>query len=69
MAILMGWFPVWTALAFPSALSAWKLSRHVHRHHHQPHNISNAKFYAIGFHFWSGVLLSLGLLLSTRFIA
>lgn len=69
LAILMGWFPVWTALVFPSALSAWKLSRHVRRHHHQPQSISNAKFYAIGFHFWSGILLSLGFLLSTRFVA
>lgn len=67
VAILAGWFPVWTALAFSSALSAWKLSRHVHRHHSQPSKISNAKFYAIGFHFWSGVLLSLGFVLSTRF--
>lgn len=69
LAILIGWFPAWTALAFASALSAWKLSRHVQRHHHQPHQVSNAKFYAIGFHFWSGVLLSLGFLLSTRFVA
>jgi 1,4-dihydroxy-2-naphthoate octaprenyltransferase len=69
LSILMGWFPAWTALAFASALSAWKLSHHVQRHHHQPQKVSHAKFYAVGFHFWSGVLLSLGFLLSNRFIA
>ncbi|NER85335.1 MAG: 2-carboxy-1,4-naphthoquinone phytyltransferase, partial [Leptolyngbya sp. SIO1D8] len=40
-----------------------RLSRHVLAHHDQPDKISNAKFYAIGFHFWSGVLLSFGLML------
>ncbi|NER83311.1 MAG: 2-carboxy-1,4-naphthoquinone phytyltransferase [Leptolyngbya sp. SIO1D8] len=58
-----GYFPLWTLLSFASGLSALRLSRHVLAHHDQPDKISNAKFYAIGFHFWSGVLLSFGLML------
>jgi 2-carboxy-1,4-naphthoquinone phytyltransferase len=60
LGILLSLFPVWTALVFLSALSAWRLSRHVTRFHDQPERIFNAKFFAIGFHFWSGVLLTLG---------
>jgi 1,4-dihydroxy-2-naphthoate octaprenyltransferase len=56
--------PIWTALVFASAPSAWRLSRHVKRYHDQPGRVFNAKFFAIGFHFWSGVLLALGLWLS-----
>jgi 1,4-dihydroxy-2-naphthoate octaprenyltransferase len=56
-------FPSWTLLALFSTLSAVRLSRHVLHHHDQPAKIFNAKFYAIGFHFWSGILLSLGLVL------
>ncbi|HZG37199.1 MAG TPA: 2-carboxy-1,4-naphthoquinone phytyltransferase [Nodosilinea sp.] len=59
-------FPVWTALVFISVPSAWRLSRHVNRYHDQPQRVSNAKFFAIGFHFWSGLLLSLGFWLSAR---
>lgn len=58
-----GYFPVWTLLSLVSGVSAIRLSRHVMAHHDQPKQVSNAKFYAIGFHFWSGVLLSVGLLL------
>jgi 1,4-dihydroxy-2-naphthoate octaprenyltransferase len=56
-------FPLWTLIAFGSTISAVRLSRHVLNHHDQPEKIFNAKFYAIGFHFWSGMLLSLGLVL------
>jgi len=59
-----GYLPQWTLLSWLSLLSAVRLSRHVLQHHNQPAKIFNAKFYAIGFHFWSGVLLSLGLVLS-----
>ena len=58
-----GYWPVWTLISLASGLSAMRLSRHVWRHHDQPEKIFDAKFYAIGFHFWSGVLLSLGLVL------
>ena len=63
-ALLLGIFPVWTALIFASVPSAWRLSRHVNRYHDQPSQVFNAKFFAIGFHFWSGVLLAVGFWLS-----
>lgn len=63
--LVTGLFPVWTSLALASAWSAWRLIRHVNRYHAQPAKVSNAKFYAIGFHFWSGLLLSVGFWLST----
>lgn len=56
-------FPLWSLIAFVSLISAVRLSRHVLTHHDQPAKVFNAKFYAIGFHFWSGLLLSLGLIL------
>lgn len=62
-AAIAGYFPGWTLLALCSGLSAVRLSRHVLAHHDQPAKIFDAKFYAIGFHFWSGMLLSLGLVL------
>jgi len=64
LALVLGIFPVWTALVFLSLLSAWRLSRHVTRYHDQPSRVFNAKFFAIGFHFWSGLLLTLGFWLS-----
>jgi 1,4-dihydroxy-2-naphthoate phytyltransferase len=63
-ALAVGFFPLGTALMGASALPAWRLSRHVNRHHNQPALVSNAKFFAIGFHFWSGTLLALGFWLS-----
>jgi 1,4-dihydroxy-2-naphthoate octaprenyltransferase len=65
--ILLGiagsFFPLSTLVALVSIVSAIRLSRHVLTYHDQPERIFNAKFYAIGFHFWSGVLLALGLVL------
>ncbi len=63
LAVLGGYFPDWTLLTLFSSVSAVRLGRHVLKHHDQPAKIFNAKFYAIGFHFWSGLLLSLGLVL------
>jgi len=60
LGILLRIFPIWTALVFLSALSAWRLTRHVTRFHDQPDRVFNAKFFAIGFHCWSGLLLTLG---------
>ncbi|NMF84994.1 2-carboxy-1,4-naphthoquinone phytyltransferase [Nodosilinea sp. P-1105] len=65
LAIVLGTFPLWTGLILASALPAWRLARHVNQFHNQPQEVSGAKFYAIGFHFWSGVLLALGFWLST----
>ena len=60
---LVGYFPGWALMAVVSVVSAVRLSRHVLTFHDKPERIFNAKFYAIGFHFWSGVLLSIGLVL------
>jgi 1,4-dihydroxy-2-naphthoate phytyltransferase len=64
VALLTNIFPAWVALIFASMPSAWRLSRHVNRYHDQPSRVFNAKFFAIGFHFWSGVLLAVGFWLS-----
>lgn len=64
--LAVGLFPTWTALVFVSLPSAWRLSRHVLRFYDQPTRVSNAKFFAIGLHCWSGVLLALGFWLSAR---
>ena len=64
-AIVLDYFPLWTLLVLASMPSAVRLSQHVLRHHDQPSQISNAKFFAIGFHFWSGVLLALSFVLPT----
>ncbi len=63
LAVLGDYLPPRALLTWISGLSAVRLSRHVLAHHDQPEKVNNAKFYAIGFHFWSGVLLSLGLVL------
>jgi 1,4-dihydroxy-2-naphthoate phytyltransferase len=63
--IIAGLFSPWTGLMLLSALSARRLVEHVNCFHDQPQNVSNAKFYAIGFHFWSGLLLTLGLWLGS----
>ncbi len=57
------WFPPAALVTLASLPSALRLSRHVRRYHDQPTQVSNAKFFAIGFHFWSGILLTLGLCL------
>jgi 2-carboxy-1,4-naphthoquinone phytyltransferase len=62
----LGLFPAGVALVALSLPSAWRLSRHVNRYHDQPERVSNAKFFAIGFHGWSGLLLALGFWLSAH---
>ncbi|MDJ0702123.1 MAG: 2-carboxy-1,4-naphthoquinone phytyltransferase [Leptolyngbyaceae cyanobacterium MO_188.B28] len=64
LAVALGLFPLWTLLIFASLPPAFRLCKHVGRFHNQPKQVSNAKFIAIGVHFWSGLLLSLGFLLS-----
>ncbi len=58
-------FPAWSLLTLASIPSAVRLSQHVLRYHDQPEQVSNAKFFAIGFHFWSGLLLALSFVLPT----
>ena len=62
-AAIAGYLPRWSLLALLSSISAMRLSLQALTYHDQPVKIFSLKFYAIGFHFWSGVLLSLGLVL------
>ena len=62
--ILLRIFSIWTLLVFASLPIALKLCRHVHQHHNQPEKVSNSKFIAIGMHFFSGLLLGLGFMLT-----
>ncbi|HEY9887958.1 MAG TPA: 2-carboxy-1,4-naphthoquinone phytyltransferase [Candidatus Obscuribacterales bacterium] len=63
LGVLTGYLPRWTLLTLVSGVSAVRLGRHVLTHHDQPDKVFDAKFYAIGFHFWSGLLFSVGLVL------
>ncbi|MEO1593354.1 MAG: 2-carboxy-1,4-naphthoquinone phytyltransferase [Cyanobacteria bacterium J06632_22] len=63
-AIALGSLPLQALLLCGSIPSAVKLCRHVLTFHDQPERVSNAKFLAIHFHFWSGLLLILALISS-----
>jgi 1,4-dihydroxy-2-naphthoate octaprenyltransferase len=63
--VLLGWLPSATLLVFGSAPLAWQLCQHVGCYHDQPSRVHNAKFVAIGFHFWSGLLLCGGFMLAS----
>ncbi len=64
-AIAQGGFPWSTLLVWGSLPAAIRLCRHVLTFHDQPERVKNSKFLAIHFHFWSGVLLMIGLMIST----
>lgn len=72
LAVLTGVWPPATLLVCFSSPIAWRLVRHVQQCHDQPQKVKNSKFIAVKFHFWSGVLLCLGLISSqllAKFIA
>jgi 1,4-dihydroxy-2-naphthoate octaprenyltransferase len=52
--------PLWTGLVGLSLPIAVQLCRHVLTNHDQPARVSNCKFIAVKWHFWSGLLLSIG---------
>ncbi|MGF1535914.1 MAG: 2-carboxy-1,4-naphthoquinone phytyltransferase [Elainellaceae cyanobacterium] len=58
----LGQLPLQVLIMLGSAPLAYRLSRFVQRHHSSPAQISSAKFVAVALHFWSGLLLGLGLL-------
>ena len=60
----LGIFSDWTLLIFVSLPLAYQLVSHVRHHHNEPMKVSNSKFIAVNLHFVSGVLLSIGLILS-----
>ncbi|MEG3437595.1 2-carboxy-1,4-naphthoquinone phytyltransferase [Pannus brasiliensis CCIBt3594] len=59
-----GIYPMATALIFLSFPFAWQLVRHVGRNHDRPDLVSNCKFLAVNLHFFSGIFLVAGYLLS-----
>jgi 2-carboxy-1,4-naphthoquinone phytyltransferase len=62
--ILLGVFP-WTAIAiFVSAPLAIALIKQVKQYHNVPDKIANCKFIAVGLHFFAGLFLGCGFLLS-----
>ena len=69
IAIAQKALPPSTLLLWASLPVAIKLCRHVLTFHNQPDKVSNAKFLAIHFHFWSGLLLIAGLLFSVSFFS
>jgi len=64
VSVWRGGLPSQALLVFGALPLAYRLCRHVWRFHAQPAQVSNAKFLAIHFHFWSGLLLTLGLVSS-----
>ncbi len=60
----MGWFPPGTLLAGASLPFAWRLCRFVGQYHDQPQRVSTCKFTAVAWHFASGLLLTLGFMVS-----
>ncbi len=65
IALWQGGLPWGSLLLWGSAPAAVRLCQHVLAFHDQPERVSSSKFLAIHFHFWSGLLLVLGLLIST----
>ncbi len=65
--VALGISPIQTLLIFLSLPLAFKLVTYVHQYHEQPQLVSSCKFLAVNFHFISGMLLSLGLILSRLF--
>ncbi|MDB9314869.1 2-carboxy-1,4-naphthoquinone phytyltransferase [Spirulina sp. CS-785/01] len=59
--VLLGDFSPWTLLVFLSLPLAYELVHHVGQYHNQPDKVKNCKFIAVKLHFWTGLLLSLGL--------
>lgn len=58
----LGWLPLATLSIFLSLPLAIDLCRHVNTNHDRPERVSNCKFIAVSLHFWSGLLLGLGLI-------
>lgn len=61
--VAAGIFPLGTLLIFLSSPFAVQLCLHVAKNHDLPEKVSNCKFIAVNLHFWSGLLLGLGLIL------
>ncbi len=63
--IILGYLPWLAILVFASLPFAYQLITHVRQYHDRPDKVNNCKFLAVNFHFLSGLLLALGIILST----
>lgn len=66
--IILGILPWSTLIVFLSLPLAIQLCRHVWQYHDQPEKVSNSKFIAVNLHFFSGLLLGLGLIINRLFL-
>jgi 1,4-dihydroxy-2-naphthoate octaprenyltransferase len=64
---IFNYFSWWTLLVFASFPFADRLIHHVRENHDKPEKVSNCKFIAVNLHFFSGILLALGFVLSAKF--
>ncbi|MBV5259914.1 2-carboxy-1,4-naphthoquinone phytyltransferase [Synechococcus moorigangaii CMS01] len=62
--VAVGTWSPWMLLSFGSAPFALDLINHVRQNHDQPEKVSNCKFFAVKFHFFSGLLLAIAYVLS-----
>ncbi|MGK7937956.1 MAG: 2-carboxy-1,4-naphthoquinone phytyltransferase [Xenococcaceae cyanobacterium] len=62
--VLLNYLSWLTLIIFASLPFAYQLSNHVKQYHDQPNKVKNCKFIAVHLHFFSGLLLSVGLFLS-----
>ena len=62
--VILGYLSWSTLLIFASLPFAYQLVHHVNKYHNQPNEVKNCKFIAVNLHFFSGLLLSTGLVLS-----
>ena len=69
VAMMAGGLPVSGLLLWASLPVAVRLCQHVLKFHAQPEQVSNAKFLAIHFHVWSGLLLLAGLVISQLWLS
>jgi len=60
---LVGWLPRWSLAVLITLPIAQNLSHLLITNHNQPSRIRQSKFIAVQLHFWSGVILSLSLLM------
>ncbi len=62
--VALGYLSDWTLVMMASLPIAYKLINYVREYHSQPQKIKSCKYIAVKLHFFSGILLALGLLLS-----
>ncbi|MGB3691950.1 MAG: 2-carboxy-1,4-naphthoquinone phytyltransferase [Spirulinaceae cyanobacterium] len=63
--VATGYLSWWTLIVSLSLPLAYELIDYVCKYHNQPKKVKSCKYIAVKLHFFSGVLLTLGLLLST----